>query len=336
MKIQASLACLLSVLFIFPTRAGGSQAGGFSNLSNMLGPAIQSMTALSNASIATGTANQQQGEATQNMAQAAMGAMQIAQGLLGLMAAAAGQQKQNTGNYRGSNLDNSWDNSAYQSTIGNGTSPTPGSETSGSSTGDVGSNANTIQLSPEDLRSGQLGAALSGIEKTFGIPRDDFVKALQNGVDPKTILANAPKNAQSADTLGRIEAGLANSGPTSELAKLMAGSIDTSGSSANLASVGGAGTESTTASRAPASKTTTSNDEDVTLDDLNTNPNVNLSPEVKAALAAKAARMQAEKEMKEMHGWSIFQLVHNRYKKLEPMLYGRVEHTNARPVPSEL
>ena len=46
---------------------------------------------------------------------------------------------------------------------------------------------------------------------------------------------------------------------------------------------------------------------------------------------AKAAEVKAMQDSKDMASWSIFQLVHNRYKKLETMLYGRVERTNPSP-----
>lgn len=290
--------------------------------------------------IGTGNQNMANGQQTQNQAQMAMGAMQIAQGLLGLAAAAAAAGMQGKGNSNASKMGSTGYNpGAYQSTIG--TSPTPasgGSTTGGASDTGVTETGNTVTLSPESLRNGQLGAALTNIEKTYGIPRDDFVKALQNGADPKALLAAAPKNAPSMELLSKIEAGLAAQ-YAAKSAEALAAAGNGSGASTNLASVGGAGTggapsgsEEAKGPRMPASTAPP----DEALDDLDNPANANLSPEVKAALAAKAARIKAEKEMKEMHGWSIFQLVHNRYKKLEPMLYGRVERTNVKPIPSEL
>lgn len=308
-----------------------STAGLGSLLSNIAGTT----------SVANGTQNVNTGQQTQNQAQMAMGAMQIAQGLLGLAAAAAAAAQQGKGNQNASKMGTSGYD-PYNGTSGSGTSPTPGntnSTTGSSDTGNTASNTNTVQLTPESIRSGELGAALSSIEKAYGIPRDDFVRALQNGVDPKALLANAPKNAPSMDLLGKIEAGLASANAAKSAEALAAAGLNGSGAS-NLASLGGNGTGgaptgSETASGGPRMPASTAPPED-SLDDINAASNMNLSPEIKAAMAAKAAQLRAEKEMKEMHGWSIFQLVHNRYKKLEPMLYGRVERTNVKPVPNEI
>lgn len=321
---------------------GAPQASDITNAVNATNVCVIGCTTAGNTSIANGNENVSNGQQTQNQAQMAMGAMQIAQGLLGLAAAAAAAAQAGKGSQNASNLGSTGYNPGSYDYAG--TSPTPGSTNNGSTTGSsntgVTETGNTVTLSPESLRSGQLGAALSNIEKNFGIPRDNFVKALQNGVDPKAILAAAPKNAPSMDLLGRIEAGLAAQNASKAAELLAAAGANGSGASTNLASVGGAGTggaptgasEEAKGPRMPAS---TAPPEEA-LDDLDNPANASLSPEVRAALAAKAASMKAEKEMKEMHGWSIFQLVHNRYKKLEPMLYGRVERTNVRAVPSEL
>jgi hypothetical protein len=288
-------------------------------------------------SIAQGNANQQQGESTQNMAQMALGAMQIAQGILGLLAGMQAGKNANTAGYRGSNLDtfNSGLN-PYSST-----SPTPQSakpETGGASLG-AGAVANNV--SSIDLKKEPINSALASIQKNYGISPDAFMNALQNGVDPKDIFAKAPKNAVSPELLGRISDSLAasNAAAAQEAAKGIADAAgSTTGGAGTLAQAGGAGsgapTGSTEASSAgPRIPASTAPD---ALEDLSAAANVQLSPEIKAALAAKAEQLRREKEMKESHGWTFFQLVANRYRKLEPMLYGRVERTNSGPVPPQL
>jgi len=302
--------------------AAPGQAGSLSNMVPLLSNGANAANSLGTQSIAQGTQNQTQGEQTQNMAQMAMGAMQIAQGLLGLMAGAAASKKSETSGSRESGL--SALNPSYSPPSSNsGAGSIPEIQSS-----NLGSASVTSSLDPGELRKEPLNTGLSSIEKNFGIPRDSLVAALQNGVDPKAIFANAPKNAVSPDLLNRISEGLAAGNFSgTDAAKALAAS---SASSDSLASVGGAGTggvpsgsssgEGNTA-RMPASTSPGG------LEDINS-PGVALSPEIKAAMAAKADQIRREKEMTEMHGWSIFQLVANRYRKLEPMLYGRVERTN--------
>lgn len=330
----------LVLLALAPIMAAPGQTGGMDIASLLAALASAGSAAAGTSSIASGNTNINQGQSTQNQAQMAMGAMQVAQGLLGLLAAAAAAAQAGKGQGNSNKMGTSgYDPASYQSTVG-GTSPTPGSPggtTGTSGTGNTSSNPQTVQLTPEALRTGELGTALTSVEKAFGINREDFLKALQNGVDPKAILANAPKNAMSLENLGKIEAGLA--AMNAKNAENAVAGINSTGAG-SLASVGGAGTGSaptgaSDSEKGPRMPASTAPPED-SLDDLNNPANANLSPEIKAALAAKAAQMKAEKEMREMHGWSIFQLVHNRYKKLEPMLYGRVERTNVRPVPQEL
>ena len=260
------------------------------------------------------------------MAQMAMGAMQIAMGLLGLLAGAAAGNKgaQNQSNASGLSTISSGDS-------GGGTSPTGSSENpSGGGIANGGTSSSGVGIDNIALRKGTLGAAMDGIEKNYGIPRDKFVEALKAGVDPKDLLANAPKNAPSMDLLNKISAGLAatTNAATKEAADRA------------LASLGGAGTSmGAPEGSAEAARGTKPPSATHAGDEIDTNPNaggaetVGLSPEVKAAMAERAAKLMAEKEAQEMTGWNIFQLVHNRYQKLETMLYGRVEHTNLRTTP---
>ncbi len=293
-------------------------------------------TAAGLSEIMKGEQNQQQGQQTQNMAQMATGAMQIMSGLAGLMAAAAAGQKKDTAAGRDSGI----------SSLGDGFNPNPytnggssGGSNNGNTTGQTSTtglgNSVTNGITAVDLKKEPISTALASIEKNFGIPPDKLVAAVANGVAPKDLFANAPKNAISADLANRIADGLAASSASSnaDAAKSIAGALDSSGAS----NPGGAGTgaaptgavEVAGGTRAPAST-------EESLDDLNTAANMALSPEVRAAMAARAEQVRREKEIKEVHGWSIFQLVANRYRKLEPMLYGRVERTNPNPVPPQI
>jgi hypothetical protein len=346
MKSRRSYLChqlpaLLASFAVFTIpQSAQSQSGDISAASLAAQIASLGSTVAGTNSIANGSQNVATGQQTQNHAQTAMGAMQIAQGILGLLAAAAAAGQSNKGQDNNRNLDSTI-NPVASNSSSRGNSSTQAATTSNSSLGSSGSKSseNSVQITPEGIRKGELGNALSGIEKAYGIPRDDFVKALQNGVDPKSLLAAAPKNAPSLETLGKIEAGLASLNAKDSEA-LASGGASHTGASNPLANAGGAGTGSAPSgdnaegkgTRSPAS---TASSEESLDDPLTSSASASLSPEVKAALAAKAASIKSEREMKEMHGWSIFQLVNNRYKKLVPMLYGRVERSDPKPVPTE-
>jgi hypothetical protein len=300
-------------------------APGAASAAQGLGSNLANMAGLSE--IAKGSMNQQQGQQMQNMAQMAMGAMQIASGLLGLLAAAG------MGDKSGQNANNAADMGGLGSNpfspsstapTPDGTNPSTSSVTTTTSSTGGDAKGSSIKIDPAILRTGTVGAALDGIEKNFGIPRDQFVDALKNGVDPKDILANAPKNAPSREMLDKIADGLANSSGRS---------LASSGSSSSPVNPGGASAAGTpagdtaeTTAGGPKPPASTAPPED--LDPANM---ANVSPEVRAALAAKAEAAKSEADMRDMATWNLFQLVHNRYKKLEVMLYGRVERTNPNP-----
>jgi hypothetical protein len=285
------------------------------------------------ASILNGTKDQTMGEQMQNMAQIASGAMQIAQGLLGMMAAGAEAEKGNTGNQRVAGYESL--NNPYSASNYNPSSPNGGS-TNNTDLGQAGSTGNaalgngknavgTIAFSNLDLRSGDIGKAMDGIEKNFGIPRDKFADLLKAGVNPKDILANAPKNSPSMDLLNKIEAGLAANNTAAQDA---ANRIIASAGGISNAGLGSSSDDKATEQAKgvkPVAAAPVTTEEEL---DIN---NPTLSPEVKAAMAAKIAQNKADKERGDSLGWNIFQLVHHRYQKLETMLYGRVERTNPNP-----
>ncbi len=293
--------------------AGQLGALGTSNSVNALGS--QASALAGKTSIATGNGNVKDGQSTQNQMQMAMGAMQIAMGLLGLLAAAAAADKADQAGNDASKM-----NDLSSPAVASAPTTTPPStpvNVGSSSTGSGDSSASTVDISAAGIHSGTLGAALAALQQQYGIPPDQFVNALKSGVDPKDLLNHAPKNPVSMDNLNKISEGLAaNNIAGKEAAERIlasAGNLDGAGSPANAVE-NGKGVKGPSASNSDYEDSSTS-----------------VSPEVKAAMAAKAEQLKREQELQDMHGWSIFQLVHNRYQKLETMIYGRVERTNPNP-----
>ena len=329
-SVVACLVALHSVAAVAATQ-GGSE--GITSIINKF--AQGDAAAKSAAEMAKGTDNSNQGQQMQNMAQMAMGAMQILQALLGMMAAAqAGKNAgQAAGNSAGLSDLGGWNPNGTGATAATPTNTNPGGSTTGTSeTGTTGTPGGTVKISPSDLRTGTIGAAMNSLEQNYGLPRDQVAAALAAGTGPQDILSHATKNTPSSDMLNKIADGLA--------ANYKASSQDAVNrilASANGVNTGGAGTGSPSAGDGSVDmgkaggmpKPKSSADIDAQLDELL--PGAGVSPEIKAAMAAKAAALKAEKERQEANGWNIFQLVHSRYQKLETMLYGRVDRTNASP-----
>lgn len=296
----------------------------------MMAQAMQNMTQ-GQSNMSQGQANQNPGQVDQGMMQMAMAAMQMLSSLLGALASQAAQGKQNQGNGNSNNMNGMGASLPYQSTLTQATSPTPDNngttQGNGPESGTLGdTTASKLDLSPPGLHAGQLGAAFDTLEKNYGVNRDDVMKALKNGVDPKDILAGAPKNAPSAELLGKIADKIGGGGGAPALAQ-------DNRTPASVAS-GAAGTPSDTPAPAAVG---VKNPPAVNADELVPDANLALSPEVRAALAAKAGKaVAAAPSIEEMAGWSLFELVHNRYQKVTPMMYGRVESTNINPVPTSL
>jgi hypothetical protein len=328
-KRDKTIACALICLFTLhsiPVLA--SQSGATAAAKATTAAAQVAASAASAAKMAEGTQNSQQGQEMQNMAQMAMGAMQIASALLGMMGAAeAGKQSATNGASTAGLGD--LGNSTANGTGATASTPTatnnPAGTTGNTDIGSTGASANTVKINPTDLRTGTFGAAMDQIEKNYGIPRDQFAAALAAGTSPQDILSRAPKNAPSADLLGKIASGMAasNAAATQEsVSRILAGA---NGAGAGTgASTGDGSVELGRAAGTPKSASTA--DADAQLEEL---MSAGVSPEVKAAMLAKAAQLKSEREKQEVSGWNIFQLVHSRYQKLETMLYGRVDRSNA-------
>lgn len=324
-RLRNSAACVLFLtLTVQPAVAyavsGQALASGAAGSTAAAGSAASQ--ALGHAAVGQGTDQMNQGQQTQNMAQMAAGAMQIAQGLLGLL---AGANAGNQANQDAANQSALTDLGNTTPVTTGGTSLTSDTTSAGSSSTGSPTSSSQVGISASELRTGTLGQAMNGIEQNYGIPRDQFAAALQAGTSPQDILSHAPKNAPSADLLNKIAGGLAasNAAAGSDAAARILASVDTSSSNA------GAGTGAVDLGKASTASSAKPANNDDALDELTGQQG--LSPEVKAAMAAKIAAQNAEKERLEAGGWNIFQLVHSRYQKLETMLYGRVDRTNVSP-----
>jgi len=326
---------LALTLFLLPGQASAGQAGLESAGQAANGVCTALCQMLGQQSINNGNQNVQQGQSTMNQAQVAMGLMQIAQGLLGLAAAAAAAGKQKKGQQYENNLGDfgsGYVPPTFDTNTGNNGSGNSQLGEGGGATLDP-AQGSSIAISTDDLRNGALGNSMTVMEKTFGIQRDDFLNALKNGADAKAILATAPKNRPSLETLNRIEQGLAAEAANDSgraLASVGGTEVNQGGGiqQGPLADASKGKELDAAAARAALAYTGSTSPEE----DLEAINGLSVSPEVKAALQKKAARVKAEREMRESHSWSIFQLVHSRYRKLETMLYGRVERTNT-PAP---
>ncbi len=319
---KRALALLLTVLLpvqLMPVTAWACQACAIAGANAAASGASAASSAAGTSSIANGNSNMSQGQSTQNQAQMAMGAMQIAMGLLGLLAALAAAQQAAKDDQNGSNLSGLNDPAA---SYPGSTSPTPNPTTSGNISN--GSNGSTVDITADKLHSKDVVAGLSAIEKQYGIPGDKFMDALKSGVDPKDLLSNAPKNPVSMDTLNKISDHLAanNTMGNDAAARILA--------SSNAAdAAGGPATADNALNSASGAKPASPSSQELLDGDLGLG--LNVSPEVKAAMIAKSEEIKRAKEMQAMNSWSIFQLVHSRYQKLETMIYGRVERTNPNP-----
>jgi hypothetical protein len=317
------LALFLAVLLPMQTmplsaqacqQCAASAASGVSSLGSSLA------NTAGTTSVATGNSNMSQGQSTQNQAQTAMGAMQIAMGLLGLLAALAAAKQANKDNQNASNMTGLNDTAA---SYPGSTSPTPTATTSSGNIAN-GSSGNSVDITAEKLHSGEVTMALGAIEKQYGIPGDKFMDALKNGVDPKDIFANAPKNPVPMDALNKISSHLAANNTTgSDAAARLLASANATDLAGGLPTPSDNSVDAAGGAKPASAKSEESFDTDL--------GGLNVSPEVKAAMLAKSEEIKRAKEAQAMNGWSIFQLVHSRYQKLETMIYGRVERTNPNP-----
>jgi hypothetical protein len=240
------------------------------------------------------------------------GGLMLLNGVMGMQA--ANQANQNANGLLG-NMDGmgSYPNAA-------GTSPTPNRNTASLGASGLGQ---TIKIDPSLLHSGTANDIMGQMEKKFGISRDAFANSVANGEDPRNLFGSAPKNPLSNDDMnkatnsakGMSEADKANALAATALAnaqKELAKKIDASEAqfAVNLGSGSGKGLSAFSLHKP-----------DSELAELETPPtveNLNVSPEVQAALAAK----DADDRINGITELSIFQVVHNKYRERYIKMFG--------------
>lgn len=247
----------------------------------------------------------------------ATGGLMLLQGLMGLNAA----------NQAGNNANSAYGNASNMGSYPgiNGTSPTPGSEnkTGNSGLGGSGRSGELVKIDPSLLRTGKANDIMSQFEQKFGLSRDNFANAVLNGEDPRKLFNTAPRNALSNSDMNKAtsaaqamsdaeKAAALNNTGLSDAQKELLARMNGAGAPENELKVGGGGNGGL--SRMTASK------KDDELDDLAANaaPQMQLSPEVQAALAAKEQSDRAAG----LTDMTIFQLVHNKYREKSKMIFG--------------
>ena len=182
--------------------------------------------------------------------------------------------------------------------------------------------SSVMKIDPSLLRDGTAGKAIAQVEKQFGIPRDTLINALQNGVDPRLLLANAPKNAIPTKLLNDAFSAAAAMSPGQQAAVMANANIEKMREElteklegVSLEKVGSRSTSSTAKSESAA------------LEDLNTllggkEPTLanQISPEIRAALEKES---QAARKY-DLSEHTIFQVVHNKYQEKLKMIFGEI------------
>lgn len=247
----------------------------------------------------------------------ATGGLMLLQGLMGLNAA----------NQAGNNANAAYGNASNMGSYPgvNGTSPTPGSEnkTGNSGLGGTGRSGELVKIDPSLLRTGKANDIMSQFEQKFGLSRDNFANAVLNGEDPRKLFNSAPRNALSNADMNKAtsaasamsdaeKAAALNNTGLSDAQKELLARLNGAGSPENEIKVGGG------ASGGLARMTASKKDDE--LDDLAANPaaQMQLSPEVQAALAAKEQSDRAAG----LTDMTIFQLVHAKYREKSKMIFG--------------
>lgn len=231
--------------------------------------------------------------------------------LSGLAGMLAGMQANKNGAKSGTNASN------LGATPNTATAP---SQVGGTSLDNGAGNGTPIQIDSALLRDGKGASIASEFERTFGIPREDFANALANGVDPRQMLMNAPKNAFTADELNQAFAAAKNMSQEQKDAALAAAGLgdmqrDLASKTAEAISTGGG--------KSPTKYSSSSKE----LDDLGdmmgktdepqsgSLVNSDLSPELQAALANREQEQMRDNS-------SIFMVVHRKYQQKMRMIYG--------------
>jgi hypothetical protein len=249
----------------------------------------------------------------------AQGAMQMLSGLAGLAAAMMGAEKAAKANSNAGNLSQ---------IPNNGTPPATPAVLGGASLANDTGNTTPIKIDSALLRSGKADSIYREFEKNFGIPREDFANNLLKGVDPRSMLMNAPKNAFTAAELNQAFSAAKNmSQEQKDAAMAAAGLADLQRDLASKAAAAMTG-EISAAGGKSSNKSSSKDLEELDLSGLDGKTagaaggsagSNQLSPELQAALAEKdSAQMRV--------GTSIFEIVHTKYQEKMRQIYGFDSH----------
>lgn len=259
------------------------------------------------------------------------GGLMLLQGIMALQAA------NQSGQLANSSYGNAGNMAGYP---GAGTSPTPDNNGNGSGgpgnsslgNSSLGPNANNngpIKLDPALLRTGKANDIMAQFEKQFGIPRDQFANKVLNGQDPRQVLGSAPSNALSNADMNQATS-RAQAMSDADKAKALDGT-DLGTAQRELASKlddkfavnPGAGPAGGSAFKGSSKKADEAEDlagalANASATSTSTDASLAVSPEVKAALAAK----ELDDRRNGITDLTIFEVVHQKYREKSKMIFG--------------
>jgi hypothetical protein len=244
------------------------------------------------------------------------GAFEIAQGILGFLASLMADGLSDKDNGNGNNLDRitgggdsaAMNPSQYAASGPQADITSRASSALGSSNGS--GKANIDKLDANALgRDPETKQAMAAIEDRFGISPADLVAKLKNGEDPKSIFENAPQNALThAEALAGYKASRAGLADVKDPAPASV-----------AASAAAPGTDAA-AGGAP-DKLGRSGLRDSLSRSMGSGDDLELSPEVRAALAAREdAERKRNQHVKSEEEMDLFEVVHRKYLEREDNL----------------
>ena len=259
-----------------------------------------------NNSIGRGNSNVRHGHShgPAGAAQAAMGAFQIAQGILGLLASAKAGQMSDQDLDKADKLDaitNSDINSKSTSqSFGSG-----GNSATANIGGKPEEKAADFSQKLALLQNAELNAALAAVEETFGIAPDQFISAMESGIDPRTLMMRAPKNPLDAELANAAFAAVAESiSNRAEPAAMEEAKIPEVKVASTIGPKDGA-------LRDVLRRKLASLDADYSAE---------VSPEIREALAVEAANTQRKTASVKPNSQNLFEVVHQKYQEKLGML----------------
>jgi len=275
-----------------------------------------------NNSIGKGTLTMNLGKSHHAHPEINLGAFEIAQGLLGLMASAEAEKLGNQDSNIATGLD-AISSDSHMSTAE--VVSTSGASIGGAaaSTNGVAGNSVATKISPQDLSNPETKQALAQIQEQFGYTPEQLVDSLSKGVNASTLFTHAPLNPLTPAEAEAAMAALSDSSAGEGAPALSASTLATSAAPPSP--------PITNTASEPAKVAANSLLRDKLRDALarrlasisSGENNIDVSPDVKAALEAKAAAEaeQAKREAASRAGeYDLFQVVHLKYLEREKML----------------